>query len=130
MTAGLIDMSLNEVETLAAKAARGAGLSWGGAEEFGRAARLLATAGRDWPALVTALAGTADDVAAEAAALARCEATLEAAGLGAPGSGVATRAAVAPATLAALEALAARTYVPASAQSRVLGAGAGLTDND
>jgi len=31
-----VDLSLNEVETLAAKAARGAGLSWGGAEEIGR----------------------------------------------------------------------------------------------
>jgi hypothetical protein len=129
VTAGLIDMSLNEVETLAAKAARGAGLSWGGAEEIGRAARLLARAGRDWPALVLAL-GALEGDGAEAAALARCEETLHAAGDGRPGASGATRAALAPAVLAALEALAARTYVPASARSRVLGAGAGLTDND
>ena len=37
---------------------------------------------------------------------------------------------VAPAALAALQSLAARTYAPASEQSRLLGAGAGLTDND
>lgn len=126
MTAGLIDMSLNEVETLAAKAARGAGLSWGGAEEIGRAARRIARAGGDWPSLVLGLDGpAAGGPALEAEVLARLEAESQALD-----AGQATRAAVAPATLAALEALAAKTYVPASARSRVLGAGAGLTDND
>lgn len=126
MTAGLIEMSLNEVETLAAKAARGAGLSWGGAEEIGRAARRIARSGGDWPSLVLGLdSPAAGDAALEAQVLARLETEMQALG-----EGTATRAAVATAVLAALEVLAARTYVPASALSRVLGAGAGLTDND
>ena len=37
---------------------------------------------------------------------------------------------VQPAALALLQSLAQRTYAPASEQSRLLGAGAGLTDND
>jgi hypothetical protein len=124
--AGLIEMSLNEVETLAAKAARGAGLSWGGAEEIGRAARRIARSGGDWPSLVLGLDSPAPgDAALEAQVLARLETEMQALG-----EGTATRAAVATAVLAALEVLAARTYVPASALSRVLGAGAGLTDND
>ncbi|MDQ0512629.1 DUF3726 domain-containing protein [Ancylobacter amanitiformis] len=41
----MMDLSLNEVETLAAKAARGAGCSWGEADEMGRAARWLAHSG-------------------------------------------------------------------------------------
>ncbi len=41
-------LSLNETETLAAKAARGAGLGWGQAEDIGRAARWLAARGLDW----------------------------------------------------------------------------------
>ncbi len=126
MTAPLVDLSLNEVETLAAKAARGAGLSWGGAEEVGRAARRLARAGAAWPALVISLDGVdyAEPVA-EASALARIEAALAG-----TGDGLLTRAAVAAEAVAALEALAVRTYVPASTRSRVSGAGAGLTDND
>jgi Protein of unknown function (DUF3726) len=44
----MIDASLNEVESLAAKAARGAGLSWGLAEETGRAARWLASCDLPW----------------------------------------------------------------------------------
>ena len=43
-----IDLSLNEVEMIAMKAARGAGLSWGLAEDIGRAARWLAQAGFAW----------------------------------------------------------------------------------
>lgn len=128
MSAVPVDLSLNEVEALAAKAARGAGLSWGGAEEIGRAARGLARAGADWPALLLALDGPDyAEPGAEAAALAGLEAALAAAG---GGPGIGTRAAVPAETVAALEALAAKTYVPASARSRVLGAGAGLTDND
>ncbi len=127
MTAPLVDLSLNEVETLAAKAARGAGLSWGGAEEIGRASRVLARAGGDWPALVLALDGPGyAEPGAEASALMRVEAVLERVS----GSGTLTRAATPVETAAALEALAARTYVPASTRSRVSGAGAGLTDND
>lgn len=53
----LIDASLNEVEGLAAKAARGAGLAWGMAEETAKAARWLAACGLDWaPSLATLLA--------------------------------------------------------------------------
>ena len=42
------EISLNEVQTVATKAARGAGLSWGLAEETGRAARWLACEDLDW----------------------------------------------------------------------------------
>lgn len=127
MSLSPVDLSLNEVETLAAKAARGAGLSWGGAEEVGRAARTLARAGADWTVLVLALDGPAyAEPAAETSALARVEAALATV----DGSQRLTRAAVSAETVAALDALAAKTYVPASARSRVSGAGAGLTDND
>lgn len=54
----MIDASLNEVESMAAKAARGAGLAWGLAEEIGKAARWLAGCGIDWaPSLVALLDG-------------------------------------------------------------------------
>ncbi|MDQ2801416.1 MAG: DUF3726 domain-containing protein [Pseudomonadota bacterium] len=39
---------MNEVESLSAKAARGAGFGWGHAEDLGRAARWLAQRGFDW----------------------------------------------------------------------------------
>lgn len=45
-------MSLSEIEALALKAARGAGLSWGMAEEAGYATRWLAEQGIDGPALL------------------------------------------------------------------------------
>jgi Protein of unknown function (DUF3726) len=45
----ILDASLNEVETLAAKAARGAGLTWGLAEDAAKAARWLAAFGLPWP---------------------------------------------------------------------------------
>lgn len=48
-------LSLNEVETLAAKAARGAGLGWGQAEEIGRAARWLAARQIAWASPLLAL---------------------------------------------------------------------------
>jgi hypothetical protein len=41
-------LSLNEVESTVWKAARGAGLAWGIAEEFGQAARWMAAHGLDW----------------------------------------------------------------------------------
>lgn len=44
--------SLNEIDALVRKAARGAGLSWGLAEEAGKAARRLAGAGEDGLALL------------------------------------------------------------------------------
>ncbi|MBN9552739.1 MAG: DUF3726 domain-containing protein [Alphaproteobacteria bacterium] len=43
-----MDLSLNEVETLSAKAARGAGFSWGLAEDIGRAARRIAVEDDNW----------------------------------------------------------------------------------
>lgn len=44
----MIDLSLNEVETLSTKAARGAGFSWGLAEDIGRAARRVAVEDENW----------------------------------------------------------------------------------
>lgn len=42
------ELSLNEVESLARLAARGAGLAWGLADDAGRSARFLASHGADW----------------------------------------------------------------------------------
>ncbi len=47
--------SLNEIETLTRKAARGAGLSWGLAEEAGKATRWLCSAGLPGPAALAGL---------------------------------------------------------------------------
>ncbi|TPN85537.1 DUF3726 domain-containing protein [Mesorhizobium sp. CU2] len=55
----MIELSLNEVETLSAKAARGAGFSWGLAEDVGRAARRIAAAGEDWSSAMLSLAENA-----------------------------------------------------------------------
>lgn len=52
----MIDLSLNEVETLSAKAARGAGFSWGLAEDIGRAARRIAVEDDKWGAAMLSLA--------------------------------------------------------------------------
>ncbi len=78
----MIDASLNEVEGLAAKAARGAGLAWGLAEETAKAARWLAACGLDWaPSLVrllersAALVGPAPATAAPVALRASNEGT-------------------------------------------------------
>jgi hypothetical protein len=60
----MIELSLNEVETAAAKAARGAGLSWGMAEETGKAARWLAGCGLDWAPSLIALLGAQVELAA------------------------------------------------------------------
>ena len=49
-----MNASLNEIESLCKKAARGAGLSWGLAEEAGKAARWLSGIGLDGPALLAA----------------------------------------------------------------------------
>lgn len=49
---GLARFSLAEIETLSAKAGRGAGLSWGLAEEAGAAARWLAAQGLPGPELL------------------------------------------------------------------------------
>ena len=192
----MIDLSLNEAETLAAKAARGAGFSWGLADEIGRAARVLAMQGEDWGEALLALVGAAQafeapsaerialwrrgeqdlpgaqplcpvrtaafllDVAAEfrpaplrianvglpiwlSAILARSgqwiaelEEPLAAGGVTIRPIAVAAfllganRAALAPKMLAALNAHAARTYVPESEPSRRRGAGGGSVDDD
>ncbi len=208
----MIDASMNEVEAIAAKAARGAGLSWGLCEETGKAARWLAARGIDWApslvALLTAcdkLAGPFDSsierqvspllagsyfadlgtsemrvsnvahpawllpFAARVAALygrAVCvgwaDASVTVSSIGCELAGSTkdlmaphvefvtwsplplgsdemrgtvalsnrTRSSITVAAWQALEVLGARTYVPASDQSRTMGAGAGLTDND
>jgi hypothetical protein len=64
MTGGPItDFSFNEIITLAAKAARGAGLGWGQAEDLGRAARWLAERGLPWDAALQRLLEAEDAVA-------------------------------------------------------------------
>ena len=62
-------LSLNEVAALAAKAARGAGLGWGHAEDLGQAARWLAERGFAWDAALCRLL-EAEDVAARTGRLA------------------------------------------------------------
>jgi hypothetical protein len=193
-----LDLSLNEVETLAQKAARGAGLPWGVAEDAGRAAVWICRRGGDWAGALLALLETpppdaesplllggwlAD--AAEPCRMARvawplwalpgllrttarpvsvllgnaelrCNpgedpaATLAGASLAAmqeaslalafppgplpmlpyPLPAIVRRARVPGAEWRRLQALAARTYVPATARSRLTGAGAGLLDDE
>jgi len=55
----VIELSLNEVETLSAKAARGAGFSWGLAEDIGRAARRIAVEDDNWGEAMLSLAENA-----------------------------------------------------------------------
>lgn len=55
----MIDLSLNEVETLCAKAARGAGFSWGLSEDIGRAARRIAGGDQSWGVAMLSLAENA-----------------------------------------------------------------------
>ncbi len=57
----MIDASLNEVDALAAKAARGAGLPWGLCEETGKAARWLAGNGFEWAPSLLALLSAPDE---------------------------------------------------------------------
>jgi hypothetical protein len=58
---GVTELSLNEVESLAAKVGRGSGFSWGLAEDIGRAARALASDGRPWSEALGALSERAQD---------------------------------------------------------------------
>lgn len=200
----MIELSLNEAEMLALKAARGAGLPWGLAEDVGRAVRWLAPRSAAWAGSLFALldgppadlccpfrlGGFMTDTAAlpidrtfprvswpiwlvpalhETARLGRCAvaARLGATDLRCPAGGdvvaavpwsalealpeadvrvrapaaegavlphalvpLSTRPLIAAQLLARLETLAARTYVPASEESRRKGAGAGLRDED
>lgn len=188
-------MSLNEVEAMVRKAARGAGLSWGVAEEAGRAARWLCALGHDGVgAAAKALVGPKRDHSTFAlgAGLADCAAGLRngpaqfkdvrAPQLFLPFAAMAakmlqetvavdcdgrcamtngrsltlsddfpdhasivtvrvvdvslgdeppmSRAMPDPEDWAQLEALARLTYAPATDESRLNGAGAGLSDND
>jgi hypothetical protein len=207
-------VSLNEVESLSLKAARGAGMSWGLAEEAAHAARWLAVCSWAWDRSLVALLERRDQIAApmlvghdirsSRQGLAICPihagaamadllhvhesvtlydvlspiwlvpfahrrtgehrsvevtwsggaCSISAGGAEAlgiqdapldwirvelkvdvisrPSAADVIPAGVAadPAAWAALEQWAARTYVPASLQSRLAGAGAGLSDND
>jgi hypothetical protein len=176
----MIELSRNEVEALAAKASRGAGYSWGLADDIGRAARLLAGEGADWSASLLALlerapglappgaregaplcpvrmAAYLNDAPIETSALVlrdvalpvwldallrtqglwRVETDLRAATAdasltrgeraAAPG---ARRAQIPRSAYEALNALAARLYVPESDRSRTRGAGGGRVDED
>jgi hypothetical protein len=62
----VIDLSLNEVETLSAKAARGAGFSWGLAEDIGRAARRIAVEDENWGSAMLSLVENAQSFEAPA----------------------------------------------------------------
>jgi hypothetical protein len=192
------ELSLNEVEALAAKVARGAGFSWGLAEEIGKGARALARGGHPWAEAMLTLARDAGTWLAPskscveawrtlayesgvseplcpvrvAAVLIDDHSILDArplriANVGAPlwivalfaasgiheydveGAGVSIadvkislrgappaivpacrRAHAGDASLAALNAVAARIYVPASEISRATGAGGGSVDDE
>ena len=118
-----LNLSLNEVAATAKKAARGAGYSWGMAEEAAAAVRWLAACGTE--ALTTdgtRLGGTSlpergDVDISFGGALETPRAPM-------------SRATPAPEVWAALNAFAERTYAPASEASRLMGAGAGTNDND
>ena len=176
----MIELSLNEVDALAARAARGAGFSWGLADDVGRAARLLAGEGADWSASLLALleraprlappgaregaplcpvrmAAYLNDASTETGALvlrdvalpvwfdallkteglwrvetdllaATADATLTRGASAAPPG--ARRASISRSAYDALNALAARLYVPESDRSRTRGAGGGRVDED
>ena len=63
-----MNWSLNEIEALARKAARGRGMSWGLAEETGRATRVLCEWGVDAPAALALLLQRHDGLAQNAVA--------------------------------------------------------------
>ncbi|KMW60818.1 hypothetical protein AIOL_000983 [Candidatus Rhodobacter oscarellae] len=132
-------MSLGELQALAAKAARGAGLSWGLAEEAGWAVRWLEARGLAGAAalagvlpegapqiaLGAALAdGSTPEPPAEAAQHLLLRPFLE------DTPSTQTRAQISQDTLRVLNRYASRTYAPATEASRLAGAGAGLSDND
>lgn len=57
----MIDLSLNETQTLAVRVARATGFPWGLAEEIGRAARSLAVRGEPWAEALLALTQLANN---------------------------------------------------------------------
>ncbi|QKC86628.1 DUF3726 domain-containing protein [Mesorhizobium sp. NZP2077] len=189
-----MDLSLNEVETLSTKAARGAGFSWGLAEDIGRAARRIAVEDENWGQALLGLLDNAQSFAppdplraarwrigeadvhagrplcpirtaalllddpppaevmpltilevalpvwldamlrrsimrvARPAALPRADVVIER-HLHIAQPVVGRRGAIEGETLAALNAFAARTYVPESERSRTRGAGGGRVDD-
>ena len=56
-----LELSLSEITALSARAARGAGRSWGEAEEVGEAACWLARAGQDWAGAVLEVLDAPED---------------------------------------------------------------------
>jgi Protein of unknown function (DUF3726) len=68
----VIALSLGEAASLAAKVGRGAGFSWGLAEEIGRGARLLARGGLPWADALLALAEKAGGLQAPSPPQAEC----------------------------------------------------------
>ncbi|WP_256749232.1 DUF3726 domain-containing protein [Mesorhizobium sp. Mes31] len=60
----MIELSLNEVEMLAAKTARGAGFSWGLCDDIGKCAKALAAGGLPWAPSLLALARDSPSLAA------------------------------------------------------------------
>lgn len=186
-----MNLSLNETDALAKKAARGAGLPWGVAEEVGKATKWLCAQGLDGCAILADALNAGDtntlylglslaDTAANdnqnsdlgfvrtpllflpfLALAARQSGTPKILRIGSAhaitdGSGLylsvdqvepgnallsdcdlaftprATKTRATPTTeaLETLNAFAHRTYAPATEESRLLGAGAGLSDND
>ncbi len=134
-----LDLSLGETEALIAKAARGAGYPWGLAAEAGSAARAMIASGA--PDVEAAFADFLEAAALHAPNADICpirRGLLRADGMEPPATptdwplveaafttppGAMTRATISPETLARLDALAARTYAPATEESRARGAG-------
>ena len=157
-----LELSLGEVQSLCAKAARGAGRTHGTAQDAGFAVRWLCARGQDGAGLLLTLLHATDGAAHEdlvpgeghagpfcplimgAYAADRNETEVDVpvhcAELLAPFveqgdgaerlEGAPPRAFVEAEVLAELEGFAARTYAPATEESRARGAGSGLSDND
>ena len=125
----MIDLSVNEATALFTKAGKGAGLSWGEAQELARAALTKSEAQAEYlDCLETG------DIQALKALVSAADQGIES---DAPLYQALTSQAPAPSRisltsneLACLNQLAAKTYVPASEESRLAGAGAGTSDND
>jgi hypothetical protein len=144
--------SANEIAGLVLKAARGAGMALGCAEELARAAPYLASKGAldlvpnllempfESPALENSVVSGGHPVQAMTAWLDLCAAGLDVQLKTDVGSALqdAMQSAQSPvgpfevkdAVWSVLVTYAERTFVPESAESRLAGAGAGLTDND